>query len=93
MKTIFALLAVTTLVGCATATPIYDNEGKQAQSIDCSKGALTWGDCYKKAGEVCKEAGYEILNKATDESGAIVATGGTLSGGFGATRTLIVRCK
>jgi hypothetical protein len=93
MKTIFALLAVITLNGCATNTPIYHNDGKQAQSIDCSKGNLTWGDCYKKAGEVCKEAGYDILNKATDESGAIVATGGTLSGGFGATRTLIVRCK
>lgn len=89
---IIGLLAIIN-IGCATSTPIYHNDGKQAQSVDCSKGNLTWGDCYKKAGDVCKNSGYDILNKATDESGAIIANGNSMAGGWGATRTLIVRCK
>lgn len=92
-KILLALLFSVILTGCATSTPIFDNEGKQALSIDCSKGNLTWGDCYAKAGEVCKQSGYDILNKSTDESGGVFATNGTLAGGYGYTRTLIVRCK
>jgi hypothetical protein len=93
MKKIIALLALTTLVGCATSTQTYAPDGGQAHSINCSGAALTWGMCYEKAGEICKERGYEIVGGGSDANGVVTANNASAVGVRGSTRSMVVKCK
>jgi hypothetical protein len=93
MKTIFALLAVTTLAGCATSTQTYAPDGGQAHSINCSGAALTWGQCYEKAGSICKERGYDVVGGGSDANGVVTANNGSAVGVRGSTRSMVIKCK
>lgn len=62
MRRLSVLLAVlTTLAGCASATPTYLKSGQQALSIDCSGQALSWDKCYEKAQQSCPGGNYNII--------------------------------
>lgn len=81
-------------IGCARASHTYTADGQEGFCIDCSGTALTWGDCYKKAGEICQGSGYEILEKVGDNSSMI--SGSPQFGLFGGnitTRSMIIKCK
>ena len=92
-KILVILLFVSILGGCATAKQTYTADGQKGYSINCSGSALNWGMCYEKAGEICGEKGYIVLEKSGD-TGAIV-TGGQfgLYGGSVINRSMIIRCK
>jgi hypothetical protein len=95
MKLIIISVSVFLLVsGCASSTKIYTSDGAQGYSINCSGNSLNWGMCYEKAGELCGEKGYEVLEKVGDDGGAMI-TGNQfgLYGGSITTRSLIIRCK
>lgn len=80
------------LCGCATAISTYGPDGKAAYSIQCSGSELAWGDCERKAGDVCKSAGYTVLSKSSDGK---VTVGGTTQGFYGAatqSRTMLIQC-
>jgi len=87
------ILAVALLAGCATAKPTYGPDGSAAHSLDCSGTARNWGMCYEKAGELCKERGYEILAGGTDAITTAAATRDGFYGGSGFTRNLVIKCK
>jgi hypothetical protein len=93
MKTIFALLAAATLSACATSTQTYAPDGGQAHSINCSGAALTWGQCYEKAGSICKERGYDVVGGGSDANGVVTANNGSAVGVRGSTRSMVIKCK
>jgi hypothetical protein len=94
IKTISVVSLITVLLcGCATSRKTHTSDGKEGYILDCSGGASTWGKCYEKAGAICGEKGYEILEKI----------GETLSSSSGnvleqhsdtdINRNMIIRCK
>lgn len=103
------LLCFGILTGCASASPTYAPDGRQAYSLNCSGAARNWGMCYQKAGEICQGSGYDVLHQ-NGEQGVMVQgkSNAHLSGGshsiFGNSssnllatttnrRTMTVACK
>lgn len=93
MRLACLLLAVLALTACATAKTTYTADGRQGHSINCSGGALNWGACYEKAGELCGERGYDILQRSGDQQVSIAGTQIGLFGSANQTRSLLVACK
>lgn len=81
------------MAGCATVKTTYTADGRQGHSINCSGGALNWGACYEKAGELCGERGYDILQRSGDQQGSVAGTQMGLFGSVNQTRSLLVACK
>lgn len=81
------------VVGCAVSSRVYTQDGSEGHMINCSGSALTWGECYEKAGKICGTAGYDILEKTGDTGGAITANQFGLYGSSTITRTMIIKCR
>ena len=79
--------------GCATAKQIYTADGQKGYSINCSGSALNWGMCYEKAGEICGEKGYIVLEKSGDTGAIVTGTQFGLYGGSVINRSMIIKCK
>ncbi len=94
MEKLGVLLVVLVLIGgCATSKQIYTSDGQQGYSIDCSGSALTWGSCYEKAGKLCGENGYEVLEKSGDQGAMVTGTQYGVVGGSIINRSMIIKCK
>lgn len=92
-KAVLLLVIVVFVSGCATASKTFTSDGKEGYAIACSGLALNWGMCYEKAGELCREKGYVVLEKSGD-TGVIVS--GSQFGCFGGSvinRSLLIKCK
>ena len=87
------LLAMTALQGCATSSQTYAPDGRPAYTINCSGSALSWDACYKKAGKLCAEKGYDILAQTGEQGSTLAAGQYGLYGGSVITRTLLIACK
>lgn len=87
------ILLASVLVGCATSSPTYAPDGSRAHSINCSGAALNWGMCYEKAGQLCKEKGYEVVAGGTDSNSTLIANQYGVYGGTAQTRSLVIKCK
>lgn len=86
------LLIVLLLSGCAAlATPTHLPDGSMGYGINCSNS--DWNACYQKAGELCKERGYEVITGGSEQSAVVTANPYALYGGTMTTRTMIVKCK
>jgi len=63
------LVALLPLTGCVTTKEIYGPDGQKAYTLNCSDDlSATWDHCYEKAGEICREKGYRILQQQSDTS-------------------------
>lgn len=92
-KKLLFIMFLGLLTGCATAKQTYAPDGGTAHSINCSGSALNWGMCFEKAGEICKERGYEVITGGSDQDATVVQT---QQGGFGASknnRSMLIKCK
>lgn len=90
------MLVLTTalaLSACATAKETYMPDGRLGYNINCSGQALSWGECYQKAGEICGGKGYDILAQTGDQGSTMAANQFGLYGGAVITRSLVVACK
>lgn len=70
-----SLASMTMLTACVTPvafftntppTEIFYKDGRVAYVASCK--AVNWGPCLEKAGMVCKNAGYTILEKTNSRS-------------------------
>ena len=62
-STLLVMLAA--LTGCAIAQKTYTPDGREGYTITCG-GALDWSYCERKAGEICRARGYEVLNRTEE---------------------------
>ncbi len=89
------------LSACATVKETYAPDGRKAYSLNCSGTARGWDKCYSAAGELCKEAGYDILDRSSEDAsfasvaGSTNRTGGSVSGSAVKTneRSMVIACK
>lgn len=86
-------IAVLALTGCTTEKAVYLPDGRQGHALECSGTAQTWNDCYAKAGEVCKAAGYEVLSKTSDQQSILTASQYSVVGGTVQKRAMVIACK
>ena len=85
------------LTGCATVHESYAPDGRKAYALNCSGLARGWDKCQVAAGEICGAAGYDIIDRASEASGMVMA-GANASGGFGSAarsneRSMLIACK
>ncbi|KAF0843441.1 hypothetical protein FNL37_0867 [Methylovorus glucosotrophus] len=93
MRNIHIIPLVLLLTGCATSSPTYAPDGSKAFSLDCSGAARNWGMCYEKAGQLCKEKGYEIVAGGSDSNSTVVANQNGVYAGSTQTRSMVIKCK
>jgi hypothetical protein len=92
-------MALGALAACTgvSVTESYAPDGRPAYAIDCSGDRGGWGKCYAAAGNSCGAAGYDIIDR-TSEDIAGGTSAGISSGFFGSSgkthaRSLVVACK
>ena len=83
--------------GCATVHQSYAPDGRVSYNLNCSGLARGWDKCFQAAGDICKEAGFDVLDRSDEPSSTV---GGSYSGNrggmFGAQtseRSMAVACK
>lgn len=100
-RLLIAVSALALLNACATVKETYSPDGRKAYTLNCSGTARGWDKCYAAAGELCKESGYDILDRNTEDvSVAAIAASANSSGGSAGgsavktnERTMLVACK
>jgi len=93
MKITLPSFLVILLTACATSKEVDIAEGQRGYTIDCSGDRLNWSLCYEKAGQICGEKGFEILDKA---GGTGVVVAGIRYGGdeaSGRDRSMVIKCR
>lgn len=93
MKRVIVASVVLALSACATAKKTYTPDGREGYIINCSGQALSWGQCYQKAGDICGAKGYDIISQSGDQGGTVAANQFGLYGGSVITRDLVIACK
>jgi hypothetical protein len=92
-RIILAAIAATALLdACTPVKKAYSQDGKNAFTVDCT--ARGWDRCYIAAGKKCKQNGYEILERSSEERAS--SPSGSTSVANGATetsRTMVFACK
>jgi len=90
-------LALLIVSACATVHQTYAPDGRKAYTLNCSGLARGWDKCLSAAGEICASAGYDILDRSSEDI-AVASAGGNTSGGsaFAAKtneRSMLIACK
>lgn len=101
MKKIILVSLLLVLGGCATVKETYSPDGRKAYTLNCSGTARGWDKCYAAAGELCKDSGYDILDRSSEDM-STAAVGGNVNrsgGSFGGSsvktneRSMVIACK
>jgi len=85
------------LASCATVKETYSADGRKAYTLNCSGTARGWDKCYASAGEICKAAGYDILDRSSEDVSRASVAGN--SSGYGGSavktneRSMVIACK
>jgi hypothetical protein len=81
------------LVGCAVTKRTFAPDGREAMSINCSGWAMGWDACYKKAGDICRSDGYDVLAVNGETGSVVTANPQSVFGGTIMNRVMLVACK
>jgi hypothetical protein len=93
MKILFIILFIFIFVGCANSRQTYTPDGRVGHSINCSGTARNWGMCEEKAGEICKERGYDVLSANGDNGAIVTANNRQYLATTTISRTMLIACK
>jgi hypothetical protein len=97
VKWISPLFMSALLIGCATVHETYAPDGRKAYTLNCSGLARGWDKCFSAAGDICKAAGYDVIERS-DEPASVTTVGGNTHsfGGSSAStseRSMVIACK
>lgn len=100
-RLLITLCASALISSCATVKETYAPDGRKAYSLNCSGTARGWDKCYSAAGGLCKDAGYDILDRSSEDSafssvsGTANRTSTSVSGSSVKTneRSMVIACK
>jgi len=86
-------IAIANISGCASSSKTFLPDGREGYTINCSGSALSWDLCYSKAGELCKERGYQVIARDGESGMAASANQGLFFAGTTANRSMLIQCK
>lgn len=94
------LILVVLLSGCAMSSEMYLPDGSKGYNISCDGTANSMGNCFQKAGQLCGERGYTVVNRegqAIPMGSSVGAADQNSAGyisqyGMMVTRSLFIRC-
>ena len=90
----YALLTIIGLLpACASVYETYAPDGRKAYALNCSGLARGWDKCLQAAGEKCGEAGYDIIDRSSENSAVIGGSSSGFSGGKSNERSMLIACK
>ena len=100
-RLLIALFASALLISCATVRETYAPDGRKAYSLNSSGTARGWDKSFNAAGEACKGAGYDILDRTGEDAsfatlaGSAYKSSGSVSGSSVKTsdRSMVIACK
>ena len=79
IRRLLIAVSVAALLGaCAAVKETYSSDGRKAYALNCSGTARGWDKCYAAAGELCKESGYDILDRSSEDA-SFAAIGGSVA--------------
>lgn len=93
MKNSFYIALVLLCSACASSSEIYTPTGAKGYALNCSGLARNWNMCLEKAGEICGEKGYTILNKNEEDRQHMQADNSGLFATNVKTRNMMIECK
>lgn len=93
MKKTCSLLLCLALISCASVHESYAPDGRPAYTLNCSGLARGWDKCFEAAGNLCKTAGYDVLDRSDESAATIGAGGGGLFGAKTNERSMVIACK
>lgn len=94
---LFAMSLIGLLSACASVKETYSQDGRKAYTLNCSGTARGWDKCFAAAGDLCKESGFDILDRSSEDVSS-ASIGGNSRGFFGSAaktneRSMVVACK
>lgn len=93
------------LGGCAISKDMYLPDGSKGYNISCDGSANSISNCFQKAGDLCGEKGYVLLNREGEAIPFGYGTGSASANAVGAqgayvnqvgmfvNRSIFVKCK
>lgn len=93
IRKISVAIALAALSGCASVSKTYAPDGRQAFALDCSGLARSWAMCQKKAGDICRERGYDVFTRDSETGSLVSANQQQLFGGSVMNRNMLIACK
>jgi len=98
MKKLATYISIATaLASCAatdaTISETHAPDGRKAYALNCSGRLKGWDKCQEAAGNICGQAGYEILDRSSEDTMAIAASSSFLGGAKSAERSMLIACK
>lgn len=92
MRYLFVLVALV-IGACTTSKPIRTQTGAMGSAIDCSGIQHTWNSCLERAGKICGERGYDILQRSDQQGVTGTAGPGGMLIGSTYYRSMVIQCK
>ena len=90
-------LVIGFILGCATSSEVFLADGSKGYNISCRGAVMNFSHCHEKAGEICGDRGYVLVNQFGDAVPFATAGGGSAaffgSAGTSTTRNIFVKCK
>lgn len=93
MKIALPIVFILLLTACASSKEVDIAEGQRGYSIDCSGDKRNWSLCYQKAGQICGEKGFEIVDKTGGTGIVIAGIRYGVYGESGLNRSMIIKCR
>jgi len=90
---IIAALLAGAISGCATVRESYAPDGRKAYALNCSGTARGWDKCRAAAGEKCGAAGYDVIDRNSENAAAISGNSSSVVGVQTQERAMMVACK
>ncbi len=90
---LLSILACTLLISCTTAKEINTPSGSAGYAIKCNGKWLDWSNCYEKAGEVCGENGYTIIDERKSSNPQVYTITGRVFADNVTNRSLMIECN
>jgi hypothetical protein len=84
-KYLFYFCGLALLTSCVSVSvlPVVTPDGKLEHVLNCSRPQLNMNSCYQKAGEICGQNGYDILDKNNEVGGFFTPVD----------KRLVIQCK
>jgi hypothetical protein len=87
------LITVLLISGCASVQQTYAPDGRKAYALNCSGLARGWDKCQQAAGEICGSAGYDVVDRASEDLATVSGDEFSFGGAKTQERSMLIACK